>query len=58
MSIRLGCLTGLVVATLSIDPQNPFCGFVRERNTVTVELICVNGVIDSLPFAAFGTPCE
>ena len=28
--------------------QNPFCGFERERNTVTLQLVCVAGVIDNI----------
>lgn len=38
------------------NASNPFCAFETERNTVSTTLICVNGVIDSLLFAAFGTP--
>lgn len=37
-------------------PTNPFCGDVYERNTVTVQLFCENGVIDAIPTAFFGTP--
>jgi hypothetical protein len=29
-------------------PANPFCGYMLERNTVTLDLFCVNGVIDAV----------
>lgn len=44
------------VAYLNPTPSNPFCGFTRERNTVTVDLVCVRGTIAAVTFAAFGTP--
>ena len=37
-------------------PANPFCGLMTERNTVTLDLYCVNGVIDAVTSAFFGTP--
>jgi hypothetical protein len=37
-------------------PANPFCGYMLERNTVTLDLFCVNGVIDAVTSAFFGTP--
>ena len=35
---------------------NPWCGYYSERNTVYVNLTCVNGVIDAVTSAFFGTP--
>ena len=46
---------GTRVALPPPAPANPFCGFSRERNIVTLELFCVNGVIDNVT-AFFGTP--
>jgi hypothetical protein len=37
-------------------PEQPFCGFKNEFNTVTLNLTCENGVIDAVPLAFFGTP--
>lgn len=39
-----------------VTPTNPFCGYYSERNTVLLNLTCVNGVIDSVTSAFFGTP--
>ena len=39
----------------SPSPSNPFCGVNTERNTVTMSLVCENGVIDAVT-AFFGTP--
>ena len=50
-------ILALFIATTSgTTPHNPFCGYTKERNTVTVSLVCVNGVINNIIFAAFGTP--
>lgn len=35
---------------------NPFCGSVSRRNAFSLDLTCEEGVIDSIPFAAYGTP--
>ena len=35
---------------------NPWCGYYSERNTVYLNLTCVNGVIDAVTSAFFGTP--
>ena len=43
-------------AHASVTPTNPFCAEAYERNTVTLTLICVNGVISNLTTALFGTP--
>ncbi len=48
-------LMALLAAASAITPTNPFCGYYSERNTVTLDLVCVNGVIDSVT-AFFGTP--
>lgn len=37
-------------------PSNPFCANKQEFNTVTVDLVCEQGVIDSVTHAFFGTP--
>lgn len=37
-------------------PAQPCCGFMKERNTVTLDLFCVSGVIDRIDQAFFGTP--
>jgi hypothetical protein len=37
-------------------PANPFCAYLSETGFVNVTLECVNGVIDSLPVALYGTP--
>lgn len=29
-------------------PSNPWCGFARERNTVSLQLVCVEGVVDNV----------
>lgn len=55
----MASLLGALVAGASDPhpaPTNPFCGQTTMRNVVSLSLTCVNGVIDSLPFAAFGTP--
>jgi hypothetical protein len=46
----------LPALALATAPANPFCGEMYERNTVTLQLFCVNGVISALPQAFFGTP--
>jgi hypothetical protein len=50
-------LIGGTAASLHQPPvSNPFCGWEKEENTFSVGLVCVNGVIDALPFIAYGTP--
>ena len=49
-----------LAAALSISqappPANPFCGYLQERNQISFSLACVNGVIDNVSSAFFGTP--
>ena len=44
-----------LVMFASAVPTNPFCAYDTMRNTVTSQLSCVNGVIDSIT-AFLGTP--
>jgi hypothetical protein len=37
-------------------PSNPFCAAYTQRNVVELALGCVNGVIDQIEFASYGTP--
>lgn len=37
-------------------PTNPFCGTVTRRNDFSLSLICESGMIESVLFAAYGTP--
>ena len=55
---RLICFLSSVTISLSqpVPPTNPFCGYYSERNTVFLNLTCVNGVIDGVTSAFFGTP--
>ena len=46
----------LGIGASSAIPSDPFCAYSKERDTVTANLQCVNGVISSIIFAAFGTP--
>ena len=39
--ILLSILVSVQVAVSQI-PSNPFCGYTKERNTVYVDLVCVN----------------
>lgn len=41
--------------TSAVTPSNPFCGEIYERNAVSIDLFCVNGVIN-VSQAFFGTP--
>jgi hypothetical protein len=50
----LGALA--LAAAAAQQVSNPFCAFAKERNIVSVQLICTSGVIDALPQAYFGTP--
>ena len=58
MAPRPLILSSLIAAAAAQNPApaNPFCGFMEERNTVTLDLYCVNGVIDAVSSAFFGTP--
>jgi hypothetical protein len=55
-TVALSVMLAVPVLGQHPPPANPFCGQSRMRNTVTLTLTCVAGVIDELPFAAFGTP--
>jgi hypothetical protein len=58
--MRLALCAALCVAGGALAQQysNPFCGYAKERNTVSVMLTCAPGagVINAVTFAAFGTP--
>lgn len=49
-------LTALASAQPHPPATNPFCGVATARGGETLSLACENGVIESLPFAAYGTP--
>ena len=62
MDMRLAC-AAVALAALAMSPclaqySNPFCGYTKERNTVTVVLACAPGagVINGVSFASYGTP--
>ena len=58
--MRLALCAALCVAGGALAQQysNPFCGYMKERNTVSVTLTCAPGAgaINAVTFAAFGTP--
>jgi hypothetical protein len=56
MSPRVYLALPGLLGSLVWAQTNPFCVLETERNTVTATLQCINGVIDSIPSAFFGTP--
>ena len=46
----------IALSSAHASPSNPFCGYLQQRNTVSFSLMCVNGVIDNVSSAFFGTP--
>ena len=59
IALGLVCTLGDVICAVA-QPHppaaNPFCGVSTARGGETLTLACENGVIDVLPFAAYGTP--